>query len=125
MFGGHFEKHHFLVKAALVTFGQLFCLTKAHSPQVQVSKFSFCQHTAPEENSLPADIRYTIYCTAISSGKESDWNFLWNRFQNVLDSPSEKSDILSALTCTKEIWILQVSVELKALSVYLKFLFLE
>ena len=74
---------------------------------------------------MPADIRYTIYCTAISSGKESDWNFLWNRFQNVLDSPSEKSDILSALTCTKEIWILQVSVELKALSVYLKFLFLE
>ena len=61
-----------------------------------------------ESKELPADIRYTVFCTAVSNGKDSDWTFLWNRFLNLLDSPSEKSDILSALSCTKEIWILQV-----------------
>ena len=62
----------------------------------------------PTENSLPADIRYTIYCTTIANGKDSDWTYLWNRYQNSHDSPSEKKDILRSLACTKEIWILQV-----------------
>jgi hypothetical protein len=57
---------------------------------------------------LPADIRYTIYCTTIANGRDSDWTFLWNRYLTIFDNPSEKSDILGALSCTKEIWILQV-----------------
>jgi hypothetical protein len=58
---------------------------------------------------LPADLRYTIYCTTIANGKDSDWLFLWNRYRNVQDSPSEKKNLLGALSCSTEIWTLQVN----------------
>ncbi len=64
---------------------------------------------APGENELPVDLRYTIYCTTIANGKDSDWLFLWNRYRNVANSPSEKKTLLSALSCSTEIWTLQVN----------------
>ena len=70
------------------------------------NKLSF---TAPGENELPVDLRYTIYCTTIANGKDSDWLFLWNRYRNVANSPSEKKTLLSALSCSTEIWTLQVN----------------
>ena len=54
------------------------------------------------------DLRYTIYCTTVANGKDSDWMFLWNRYRNVQDSPSEKTNLLGALCCSTEIWTLQV-----------------
>ncbi len=47
-------------------------------------KKAFCDvNSAPEDNAVPADIRYTIYCTTIANGEDSDWDFLWKRFQTV------------------------------------------
>jgi hypothetical protein len=73
----------------------------------QNSDYNIDPLAAPEE-ALPADIRYTILCTAVSKGNDNDWNFLWQRYINAQDSPNEKKDILGALSCSKEIWILQV-----------------
>jgi hypothetical protein len=63
---------------------------------------------APEENILPADQRATIYCTAIGHGTEEEWDFLWQRYLKDTDLQSERTLILKALTCSKEIWMLQV-----------------
>jgi hypothetical protein len=71
------------------------------------------------ENNLPVDLRYTIYCTTIANGKDSDWLFLWNRYRNVQDSPSEKKNILGALSCSTEIWTLQVSSLFTQLSLWI------
>lgn len=49
----------------------------------------------------------TIYCSAISAGGEKEWDFLWNMYLKS-NNANEKSNILRALACSKEVWILQV-----------------
>lgn len=55
---------------------------------------------------IPSDIRRVVYCTAIGSGNERDWQFLWKQYlkSNVA---SEKSTILVSLGCSRDIWVLQ------------------
>ena len=60
------------------------------------------------ENNLPADLRSSIYCAAIANGNDQDWNFLMNRFREVADDGNERKNILAGLTCSKEMWTLQV-----------------
>ncbi|XP_059089638.1 aminopeptidase N-like [Tigriopus californicus] len=57
-------------------------------------------------NPIDPDKKSTVYCIAIGLGTELEWDFLWARFLNT-DDASEQGTILSALGCTKEIWILQ------------------
>ena len=63
---------------------------------------------APEANTIAYDLRDTIYCTSIAKGDEEDFNFLWKRFRDQSNMPTERTNILSALTCSKEICDLQV-----------------
>ena len=51
------------------------------------------------------NLKEETYCSAISEGNEQEWNFLWERFRGS-DVASEKSIILNALACTKEVWLL-------------------
>lgn len=46
-----------------------------------------------------------VYCTAIRKGNEKQWRFLWQRYfaSNV---GAEKTMIISALTCSREQWLL-------------------
>lgn len=55
--------------------------------------------------SIPKDFRRIVLCNAVKRGGEKEWNFLWNRYlkSNVAN---EKSSILGALGCTKQIWLL-------------------
>ncbi|KAK6617705.1 hypothetical protein RUM44_005293 [Polyplax serrata] len=57
------------------------------------------------QNDIPKDYRSHVYCTAVRYGGEKEWNFLWNRYlkSNV---GNERSLILSALSCSREIWLL-------------------
>lgn len=54
---------------------------------------------------VPVDLRRVIYCNAIKNGREREWNFLWQRYikSNVA---SEKSMIIGALACSRQIWVL-------------------
>lgn len=56
-------------------------------------------------NPIPLDLRSVVYCSAIRSGNEKEWNFLWKRYgkSNV---GTERTMILSALGCSREIWLL-------------------
>lgn len=56
--------------------------------------------------SVPLDLRSVVYCTAIRHGGDKEWHFLWERYSNS-NVGSEKSLILSALGCSREIWLLQ------------------
>ncbi len=58
-------------------------------------------------HSVPVNVRPAVYCTAITEGNETTWNFLWDRFvtENVA---AEQVVILDALGCTKDQAILKV-----------------
>ena len=50
-------------------------------------------------------MKSTIYCQAVSNGDDEEWNFVWDRY-NASNVGSEKRLFLSALSCSKEIWLL-------------------
>lgn len=52
------------------------------------------------------DLRSVVYCTAIRNGGDKEWNFLWKRYSKS-NVGTEKTLILSALGCSREIWLLQ------------------
>ncbi|XP_051580791.1 aminopeptidase N-like [Myxocyprinus asiaticus] len=51
------------------------------------------------------NLRASIYCSAIAAGDEDDWEFVWEEFQRATVA-SEKDKLRYALSCTKEIWLL-------------------
>ncbi|XP_072160074.1 aminopeptidase Ey [Bemisia tabaci] len=57
-------------------------------------------------NPIPKNILRQISCTAVKNGGDEEWDFLWERYLNS-DSASEKSSILSALTCSRKVWTLK------------------
>ncbi|XP_023324912.1 aminopeptidase N [Eurytemora carolleeae] len=79
------------------------CLNQAKS------KFGDWMKTAnpDSEGSNPIDVnlKSETYCHGISAGTEKEWDFAWNRYTSS-NVASEKATLLSALTCTKEIWLL-------------------
>lgn len=50
-------------------------------------------------------MRRIVYCSAVRNGGQREWDFLWNRYQKS-NVATEKSSILGALGCTKEVWLL-------------------
>uniref|UniRef100_U5EU86 Aminopeptidase n=1 Tax=Corethrella appendiculata TaxID=1370023 RepID=U5EU86_9DIPT len=57
-------------------------------------------------NPIPLDLRSIVYCNAMKYRKENEWNFLWQRYLNS-NVQSEKTLIIIALSCSREIWLLQ------------------
>jgi aminopeptidase N len=56
-------------------------------------------------NPVNKELRTSGYCTAVAEGDESHFNFVLERsFETNVQT--EKSALLRALTCTKEIWLL-------------------
>ncbi|XP_037950077.1 aminopeptidase N-like [Teleopsis dalmanni] len=59
-----------------------------------------------KNNPIPTDLRSVVYCTAMRHGNDDDWHFLWLRYKNS-NVAAEKKTIISALGCTREVWLLQ------------------
>lgn len=55
--------------------------------------------------SIPVDLRSVVYCSAVKVGGEPTWEFLWKRYL-AANVAAEKGKLLSALGCTREIWLL-------------------
>ena len=55
--------------------------------------------------SIDVNLKYETYCNAISKGSENEWSFGWSRYENS-QVASEKSTLLSALSCSKDVWLL-------------------
>jgi len=58
------------------------------------------------ENPIPTSLRSTVLCTGISRGDVTHWDFLWQRYL-ASNNANEKNNILSALSCSSEVWLLQ------------------
>ena len=77
---------------------------------------SWIKETDPDKSNLiPLSMRSATYCTAIQTGGEEEWNFLWERYKTTTDA-NEKSNILKALGCSQKLWILQVNIFPQALT---------
>ncbi|KAF0311369.1 Aminopeptidase N [Amphibalanus amphitrite] len=50
---------------------------------------------------VPANIRSSVFCTALHDGGLTEWEFVWRRF-NESNVESEKEEMLKALACTQE-----------------------
>ena len=50
---------------------------------------------------VPANIRSSVYCTALAEAGMSEWEFVWGRF-NQSNVESEKEEMLKALCCSRE-----------------------
>ncbi|XP_016952805.1 aminopeptidase Ey [Drosophila biarmipes] len=64
-----------------------------------------------EKNPVPINVRSTVYCTSIRHGSDADWEFLWMRYKKS-NVAAEKRTILTALGCSREVWLLQRYLEL-------------
>ncbi|KAJ6662846.1 hypothetical protein lerEdw1_011050 [Lerista edwardsae] len=60
----------------------------------------------PSTNSIPPNLRSTVYCSAIATGGEEAWDFAWKMFLNAT-VVSEADKLRGALACSLEPWILQ------------------
>ncbi|XP_071548249.1 aminopeptidase N-like isoform X2 [Panulirus ornatus] len=75
---------------------------------------SFYNHwmSNPDNSSIISpNLKSTVYCHAIAVGGEREWNFAWGQYlkSNVA---AEKNRLLSAMGCTKHIWILSRYLEM-------------
>uniref|UniRef100_A0A8C2DPD7 Aminopeptidase n=1 Tax=Cyprinus carpio TaxID=7962 RepID=A0A8C2DPD7_CYPCA len=59
----------------------------------------------PNVNPIKANLRSTVYCSAIAAGGEEEWNFAWEQFQNATIA-SEKDKLRAAMACATEPWLL-------------------
>ncbi|XP_035275370.1 aminopeptidase Ey-like isoform X1 [Anguilla anguilla] len=59
----------------------------------------------PTTNLIHPNLRLMVYCSAIASGGELEWDFAWEMMKT---SPSdqERKRLAEALACTKHVWIL-------------------
>jgi len=58
------------------------------------------------ENPIPNSLRSTVLCTGVARGGVAQWDFLWKRYL-ASNNANEKNNILGALSCTGEVWLLQ------------------
>jgi aminopeptidase N len=80
-------------------------------PSLKLTRFFQINFSDQSDSNIPANLRKTVYCTAIAAGDEKEWNFLWEQYLKS-NNANEKSNILKALACSREIWILQVNLTL-------------
>lgn len=60
---------------------------------------------AEEKNPIDVNLKSVTYCNAIAEGGEKEWDFAWERYENS-NVGSEKANILYALGCTEQVWLL-------------------
>ncbi|XP_017783439.1 PREDICTED: aminopeptidase N-like isoform X1 [Nicrophorus vespilloides] len=93
-------KHQTLIASWACRFGVSNCASEASR--------MFAEYMKNPTNTeiIPKDLRSVIFCNAIRRGAETEWEFLWQQYlkSNVA---TEKNSIMSALGCTREIWLLK------------------
>lgn len=56
-------------------------------------------------NFIHPNLRFSVYCQAIATGGEEEWEFAWKMFQTAT-AASERDRLRHALSCTRSIWLL-------------------
>lgn len=55
--------------------------------------------------SVPANLKSTVYCTAIREGGEAEWDFAFMKYLST-NSGTETEVLLNSLGCASEPWLL-------------------
>ena len=95
------------VLRAVCYLGHQDCINKS------IEKFHAWYHEPNPDanNKISANIRSTVYCTAIKYGELAYWDFAWERYKRT-NVASEKEILRGALSCTREPWRLIKFMEL-------------
>ncbi|XP_055335825.1 aminopeptidase N-like [Paramacrobiotus metropolitanus] len=59
----------------------------------------------PEQHKISANLKSVVYCNAIRYGTSDEWDFAWEQYKKS-SIAGEKRQFLTALTCSREPWIL-------------------
>ncbi|XP_043210449.1 aminopeptidase N-like [Amphibalanus amphitrite] len=89
----HLTRNHVVVWAC--SMGHPDCISKA------VNMFKRWMEDPDNASIVPANIRNSVFCTALHDGGLTEWEFVWRRF-NESNVESEKEEMLKALACTEE-----------------------
>ena len=54
---------------------------------------------------IDVNLKSVTYCNAMAEGGEEEWQFGWSQYR-ASEVASERDTLLSALTCSKEVWLL-------------------
>ncbi|XP_014280242.1 aminopeptidase N isoform X2 [Halyomorpha halys] len=74
--------------------------------QVQELFAKWMQTEDPDKNNpIPKDLRSNVYCNSVWYGGPHIWDFLFKRYLNS-NVGTDKSTIMYALACSRDIWIL-------------------
>ncbi|XP_050699391.1 aminopeptidase Ey-like isoform X2 [Eriocheir sinensis] len=78
-----------------------------HQPCLDTSSKLFRQWMLQPDNAtiITPNVKWVVYCRSLEAGGEEEWSFAWDRYlkSNV---GSEKTQLLSAMGCTKKQWLL-------------------
>ncbi|KAF2365600.1 ERAP1-like C-terminal domain, partial [Trinorchestia longiramus] len=75
------------------------CVTRA------VDLFAQWMDNPTDQSIISANLRSSVYCSAVGQGGETEWNFAWAQYL-ATNVAREKDRLLYALSCTREVWIL-------------------
>uniref|UniRef100_UPI00358F8C8C aminopeptidase N n=1 Tax=Myxine glutinosa TaxID=7769 RepID=UPI00358F8C8C len=81
------------------------CTYDIRECRTEAQKLFASMKNSSRENQIKANLRYIVYCNAIAAGGQAEWEFALEMYKNSSFS-MEKAKILSALSCSKEPWIL-------------------
>ena len=54
---------------------------------------------------IDPDLKSLVYCTSVREGGEIEWEFIYQLYKTATVQ-AEKSRLLSAMACTKKVWII-------------------
>ncbi|CAH8290905.1 unnamed protein product [Heterobilharzia americana] len=91
-----------------LTLTRLACQAEHYSCVKMVKEYYQKWMNNPEENLIPPSLRPAIYCTAIRIGGQKEWEFLKSKLLVVDIKEEEKSSILQALSCSRDMWIMRL-----------------
>lgn len=66
--------------------------------------------TKPDHPILSPNVKATVYCNGVRNGGTEEWNHAWRHYVET-NLASERSMMLDALACTKEVWLLSTYLE--------------
>lgn len=85
-----------------------YCKLQFYKISMHIHKIYWLESWCIYTFRIHPNLKRAIYCSAIAAGDEDDWEFVWEEYQRTTVA-AEKDKLRYALSCTKEIWLLNRS----------------
>ncbi|XP_070557594.1 aminopeptidase N-like [Ptychodera flava] len=98
-YGWDFTDEEFLVYMSTMTAINVAC-GHAHASCVEECKDQYHQWIDTGNNTIRADTKTTVYCTAIRYGGDVEWEFAMEMYESKLTDPTDRSYLQATMACT-------------------------